>query len=353
LFWVWLVVGILSSAIALVALGLVLLYFHLLYRYLDFLVRVFREKPLFVIPRGQPVDAEDVRFPTTCGLMLSGCYLHTSAERRQGVILFGIEFGSNRWSCVPYCKFLLEQGFDVFAFESRGQGDSDLQPGYDPLQWVTDYEVEDVEAALRYLKGRADADTRGVGLFGISKGGSAGVIAAAQDPYIRCFVTDGIFATRNTMIPYMRKWVAIVSTRYWLQRVLPEWYYGLLADAGLRRVARETGCRYPPLEHALRRLAPRPLLMIHGKGDTYIKPQMARGLFAMAKSPKEMWIVPGAKHNQALHVAGEEYRQRVLAFFQTHLADGVRMEPVEPAPAYRLPAPLLRANSREPIAEHG
>ena len=32
----------------------------------------------------------------------------------------------------------------------------------------------------------AMADPRGVGLFGISKGGSAGLIAAAKDDYVRC-----------------------------------------------------------------------------------------------------------------------------------------------------------------------
>ena len=70
-----------------------------------------------------------------------GCYLKGEGPRR-GVILFGLEFGSNRWSCRPYCEHLLAAGYDVFAFETRGQGDSDCPPGYEPLQWVTDFEVE-------------------------------------------------------------------------------------------------------------------------------------------------------------------------------------------------------------------
>src|SRR5262249_38083647 len=149
----------------------------------------------FVIPRGEPIaGAEDVRFPTTDGLSLCGCYLRARAQTRRGVILFGLEFGSNRWACVPYCEFLLDGGFDVFAFESRGQGDSQVQPGYKPLQWVTKYEVCDVQAALAYLKSRDDADPRGIGFFGISKGGSAGLIAGSREPFLRCFVTDGIFA---------------------------------------------------------------------------------------------------------------------------------------------------------------
>jgi dipeptidyl aminopeptidase/acylaminoacyl peptidase len=322
-FWLWLGLGFVLGVALLLALALTLLYSYLVKNYMAFLVRVFQEKPLFIVPHGQPVpEAEDVAVRTSDALTLRGCYLHTPRPRRLGVILFGLEFGSNRWACVPYCQFLLDNGFDVFAVEFRGQGDSDPQLGYEPRQWVTDYEVRDMQAALAYLKSRPDADPEGIGFFGISKGGGAGVIAAAEDPYIRCCVTDGMFSTRSTMIPYMRKWISIISTRYWLQRILPGWYYGLYANTALRRLEQENQCRFPPVESALPRLAPRPLLMIHGGADTYIKPEMARSLFARARRPKEFWLVDGAKHNHALPVAGDAYRQRVLAFFRTYLAGG-------------------------------
>lgn len=359
MFWLWLVLGIVLAVPLLIASALTFLYFHLTKRHLGFLVRVFQEKPLFVIPRGQPIrDAEDIRVRTSDGVMLHGCYLHTPRPRRLGVILFGLEFGSNRWACAPYCQFLVENGFDILAVEFRGQGDSEPQPGYEPRQWVTEYEVRDLEAALAYLKGRSDADPHGVGFFGISKGGSAGVIVAAEDPYVRCCVTDGIFSTRRTMILYMRKWVSIISTRYWLQRILPDWYYGLFADAGLRRIQQESHCSYPPIERALARLAPRPLLMIQGGADTYIKPEMARALYRCARQPKEFWLVEGAKHNEALQVAGDDYRQRVLAFFRAHLADlGTEDPPLssrmygQPKGLPRTQPSLIRADNREASAK--
>jgi pimeloyl-ACP methyl ester carboxylesterase len=320
LFWLWLGLAVLLGAPVLLALVLVWLYFHLCKKYLHCVVRIFHEKPLFIIPRGQPIeDAQEVRFPTEDGLQLIGCYLKTP-ENRKGVILFGLEFGSNRWSCIQYCDHLRAAGFDIFTFEFRCQGDSDVQAGYEPLQWVTDFEVRDVQAAVKYLKGRPDADPRGIGFFGISKGGGAGVLAAAGDPYFRCFVTDGVFGTYTTMVPYMRKWITIYSNHYFLQWALPLWYYGIVGNTALRQIRREWGCRFPSLEKALAKLAPRPLLMIHGGGDTYIKPEMTQRLFALARKPKELWLVDGAKHNQALQVAGDEYRQRVLDFFLTHLA---------------------------------
>jgi hypothetical protein len=84
--------------------------------------------------------------------------------------------------------------------------------------------------------------------------------------------------------------------------------------------------------------------MIHGGADTYIKPEMAKALFRLAKEPKEFWLVDGAKHNQAINVATEDYRQRVLDFFLNHL-----VEPGTPAPI--LPTGPHRIKSLEPVAD--
>ena len=177
------------------------------------------------------------------------------------------------------------------------------------------------EALLRRILAH-HADPRGVGFFGISKGGGAGLFAASRDPYVRCCVTDGAFATYTTLVPYMRHWFRIYNQGYFLQGLLPSWYYGLVGISGLRQIERERQCRFPHLEKTLRHLSPRPLLMIHGEADPYIKPGIARALFEIAREPKEFWLVPGAKHNQALQAAGDEYRRRVLEFFEKHLADG-------------------------------
>src|SRR5207245_934947 len=138
------------------------------------------------------------------------------------------------------------------------------------------------------------------------------LVAAARDPYVRCCVTDGVYATYTTIIPYMRKFVSIYNNSYWIQELLPTWFYGMIGRTALRQMGRRMNCRFPHLERAIAKLAPRPLLMIHGAADTYIKPDMARALFERAGEPKEFWLVDKAKHNQALNVAGDEYRRRVL-----------------------------------------
>jgi alpha-beta hydrolase superfamily lysophospholipase len=244
------------------------------------------------------------------------------AGERRGVVLFGPEFGSNRWSCTVYCGHLLAEGYDLFTFDFRCQGESESHPRYQPLMWVTDHEERDMKAAINYLQARADADRRGIGVFGVSRGGGAALLAASKSPYVRCVVTDGAFATRSTMIPYMRKWIDLYCSGWRLQRFLPDWFFGLTAHVCLWFMTRRRGCRFPSLQRAVARLAPRPLLMIHGAEDTYIKPEMAQRLFQVAGEPKELWLVPSAKHNLAVQIAADEYQRRIAAFLDKHLAGG-------------------------------
>src|SRR5206468_4123352 len=176
----------------------------------------------------------------------------------------------------------------------------------EPFQWVTDKDVADMRVAIRYLLTRPDAEPNGIGLFGISKGGGTGFVAASTEPAIRCLVTDGAYATYTTMVPYIQRWIKIYSDNHRLQRVLPTWFYGLIGVTGMNRVARNRGVTYPSVEKAVGKLR-RPVLMIQGESDTYIKPEMALALYERAAAPKDLWLVPGAKHNQAIAVAEDEY----------------------------------------------
>lgn len=317
---IWLIVAPLSLA-GLLALLMVGVHVYYRVKLIDQVVRIFEEKPLFIIPRGDPVsDAEEVSFRAVDGTLLRGCYLSHRGPYRKGVILFGLEFGSNRWASVPYCAKLRDAGYDVFAYEPRNQGESETDANYRPLQWVTDKDVADARAALAYLKDRHDADPRGVGVFGISKGGSVGLMLAAEDPSIRCVVTDGAFATYSTMVPYMRRWVSIYSPNRRLQKIAPDFLYGSIGLAAMKRVATARKVRFPWVERAVKRVRV-PLFMIHGQADTYIKPEMAVALHDKCGSPdKSLWLVPKAKHNQGPQVDPDTYFDKLTAFFDAHLA---------------------------------
>jgi fermentation-respiration switch protein FrsA (DUF1100 family) len=68
-------------------------------------------------------------------------------------------------------------------------------------------------------------------------------------------------------------------------------------------------------------IAPRALFIIGGEFDPTVPPYMARQLFARAGDPKELWIVPQARHVDYARVVPEEYRARVVGFFKRALVD--------------------------------
>lgn len=62
----------------------------------------------------------------------------------------------------------------------------------------------------------------------------------------------------------------------------------------------------------VRLLAPRPILLIHGRDDTRLSPRCSELLFETASEPKQLVILDGATHS--LRQAREEVRTRVLAW---------------------------------------
>jgi pimeloyl-ACP methyl ester carboxylesterase len=313
--------GLISGVLVVLALLLVMRTMRVIRKYTPHIIRVFEERPVFVVARRTPLpEVPEIRFPTRDGQQLSGSYLFTPHAPAQGLIVFSHEFAADRWSGMPYCTPLVEAGFDVFAFDFRHHGSSSADAGYRPRHWVTWREVADLEAAVEFVRSHRQVGHLPIGLYGISRGGGSALCVAARNRQIRCVVTDGAFPTHLTMTVYMRKWVKLYGGQRAFFDWLPDWYYGFVRDRALARVARQIGVGFPRIERLIARIAPRPLLMIHGGRDNYIRPEIARALCNCAGAPKELWIVPGARHNACLDVAGPEYAHRTVQFFVRHLA---------------------------------
>jgi fermentation-respiration switch protein FrsA (DUF1100 family) len=54
----------------------------------------------------------------------------------------------------------------------------------------------------------------------------------------------------------------------------------------------------PPAEAAAR-IAPIPLLVVHGDKDPYFPVEHAHQLYQAAREPKELWVVPGFGHAES------------------------------------------------------
>jgi hypothetical protein len=63
-------------------------------------------------------------------------------------------------------------------------------------------------------------------------------------------------------------------------------------------------------------ISPVPLLFIHGDADVAVEAENSRMMFADAKEPKELWIVPGGRHGDTYFREKGKYRQLLLEYLE-------------------------------------
>lgn len=292
---------------------------HLAYGRL--VLRVFESKPLFSVPPFSPdPTAELVSFQTSDGITLRGS-LHRQAFRpAKGLILFCPELEGSHWSAASYAQALLEEGYNVFSFDFRNQGESDGQQGYAPLHWPTTYEIEDVRAALRSIQTYPDLKSLPLGIMGISRGSMIALIAAAESPQVKAVCCEGAYSTDALTLHYIWRWCSLYAPRYLLS-IVPTWHVRLTVKLVRRMSQFLSRRRYVVVERWLPKLKDRPVLLIAGACDSYVDPGVGRELANRINSDNvQFWLVPSARHNRARNVAGGEYDRRLCEFFNAALA---------------------------------
>src|SRR5207249_5298673 len=141
---------------------------------------------------------------------------------------------------------------------------------------------------------------RRIGAMGLSMGGATVLLAAAETPSIRAVVTDSAFARLDEM----------VQERF---RVVPAFYRGMLCSSVRFCAERWSGCaagEVSPIA-AIHRIAPRPVLIIHGTADALVPIRHARQLEEAAGPAATLWEIPGAAHVGCHAAEPEEYERRV------------------------------------------
>ncbi len=280
---------------------------------------------LTILPRDfVRIEGDIAEFRAFDGLRLNGMFLYGSARRQpKGMIIFAHEFKSDMYSASRYCQGLLAAGYDVFSFDFRNHGASTCEENYQPLQWCTDRELDDILGAVAFVEDWLEQRQRPskIGLFGVSRGGAACLLAARHNPTINAIVTDGAFSSDKVIEHFMKRWASVFAKIRFVYENHPPTFWRFLRWLLYRECHRKLGIRIPSARKALMHMEPRPILLIHGEKDTYIPVDQSRILYAAASDPRYMWIVPGAKHNQSAVVAPLEYAQRTASFFDRYLSD--------------------------------
>lgn len=250
-------------------------------------------------------DWEAVTFPASDGLEIGAWFVppaDSSCAQATMILVHGLS--GNRGELLPEASALAKQGYGTLLLDLRNHGASE-----GTITTLGTLEVNDIRGAVEFLKTRPEVDDERIGILGFSLGGATAIMAAARIPDIQVVVSESA---------YMDLRVDVVP----IVRALTGGYPPALHPAAVLWFAsQETGTDLNTVQpiNDLAQIAPRPILFIHGEQDMVVPPADAEAMYAAASEPKELYIVPGADHENFFKVEPVEYEQRLLTFLDTHL----------------------------------
>jgi dipeptidyl aminopeptidase/acylaminoacyl peptidase len=184
-------------------------------------------------------------------------------------------------------------GFAILIFNFRGTG---LSGGnFDMMGWA-----RDIEGAINYLHSCSQVDQSRIYLMGFSGGAAASAYVAAHDARVARLVLCACPAEFRRIVTERKADFSIDRFRQ----------IGLIRDNDFPPSLDEWANSFREITpiNWIDRIAPRPLLMLHGKDDDLIEEEQAWRLYEKAGEPKDIAIVAGAGHklrlsDQAMDIA--------------------------------------------------
>lgn len=247
-------------------------------------------------PAQDNIPYRDIRFESADGVPLHGWLLCPRRGAPRGTVLFLHGNAQNIGDHVPGILWVVEAGYEVFAFDYRGYGNSGGKPDIPGVH-------ADARAAVSKLLSLPGASAGRYVVFGQSIGGAIAVhtvagLPAAQRP--AALIVDSPFAG-------YRRIVRDKMSDIWLT-----WPFARPASAFV-----DDG--YSP-ERWIDQAGPGPVVVIHGTRDEVVPYGHGKILYERAKDPKGFWTNEGGGHITALH--NPAVRAQFLAFLESWIPPG-------------------------------
>ena len=228
-----------------------------------------------VDPAAVGLEVEDRFFRAGAGVELHGWWI--PRRRALGTVLFCHGSSGSLPHRVEVLAALRQMRTNLFAFDYRGYGRSTGRPSEAGL-------FRDCRAAWDHLVEDLGVPPNEILLFGHSLGGAVAIDCALDRPAAGLVVES-----------------AFTQVRDMARASYPGLPLHLLARNQFRSI------------HKVGRLT-LPKLFIHGSEDVRVPPALGRRLYEAAAEPKELYLVPGAGHNDVHKQGGLRYLRRISRF---------------------------------------
>jgi len=254
---------------------------------------------------------------TSEGMRIAGMMHIPEATPAPGIVFChgftGTRVESHRLFVLAAREFC-NQGFVVLRFDFRGSGESEGLLEHTTISG----EMEDLKAAVSWIHKRKETLNQAIGVNGLSLGGAVAALTAAEDLTIN---TVSLWSTPATLSPESLKETmneVLREPEAAVDRLMKEGYLDLSSGD---RISKEfvMSLFEHDISEAVSRIAPRPLLIVHGMKDPTVPAWHAQKLYEKAGEPKEKFLVEGADHT----FARSDWQTKVIEYtanwFKKHM----------------------------------
>jgi len=267
---------ILGLAVALIALKLVIVWAE---PYMAFVPRRSDTPP--------PSAFHSIELTTDDGTKLSGW--RTDIPLDGPVFLYFCGNAGNLSDREEMMSMCVSSEIPIIAFDYRGTGESQ---GCATEELV----YKDAERIHAFVVSSLSVDPKRIVLWGHSIGGAVAAELANRRT-VSGLVLEGTFRS------------GLVMARRMLPFLPVSWFmtYKFDNEANVKRLR----C---------------PVLFIHGSHDSTIPTEDSEILYEMASGEKELWVIPGADHNDVYQAAGKSFYSRLAQFGQRVVGSPARID---------------------------
>ena len=307
-------------------------------------------------PKSTQVDHKKVTFKNRYGILLAAdLYQPKNARGKLPAIAVGGPFGAvKEQSSGLYAQTMAERGFITLAFDPSYTGES----GGEPRNVASpDINTEDVSAAVDFLGLQSNVDRERIGVIGICGWGGMALNAVAVDKRVKAVVASTMYDMTRVMskgyndsvTPAQRtQMLEQLSRQRWKDaekgapsyqppyndlkggeaQFLVDYHDYYRTPRGFHPRAVNSGNSWTqttplsfmnmPLLTYIAEISPRPVLFIHG--EKAHSRYFSETAYAAAAQPKELMIVPGARHTDLYDRVDLIPFDKMASFFKQHLA---------------------------------
>lgn len=250
----------------------------------------FPDRVLYGTPADVGLKYEQVAFASADGTRLGGWFIPAAGygdpRNAKGTVIHFHGNAQNMSAHLESVRWLPYRGFNLFVFDYRGYGASQGRPEPKGV-------FEDANAALDYVRSRADVDGQRLLVLGQSLGGAnaIAVVGSGNRAGVKAIAIEATFFS-----------------------------YSRIADHNMPGAGAFFDDTYSA-ERYVDKLAPIPLLLLHGTSDFVVPYAHSLRLFDKAREPRTLVTIQGGEHLEAFSPRFDgKYQQVLVDFYDAALA---------------------------------